>query len=74
MVETDEEFVRKIEHDFTKASSRFEKASLSATGKDKTGTAVHSPFLEMIAKTGKQQTHLATQIADLKNLQVKISP
>jgi hypothetical protein len=74
MAEIDEEFIKKMEDDFGKASSKFEKAFILATGKDKTGTAVDSPFLEMIAKTGKQQTDLATQIADLKNLQVQNQP
>lgn len=74
MAETDEEFFKKTEDDFAKASSKFEKAFILATGKDKTDAAVDSPFLEMIAKAEKRRTDLATQIADLKNLQGQNQP
>jgi len=74
MAEADNEFIKEIEDNFTMASLLFEKASLSATGKDKAGTAVHSPLLEMVTKMRQEQTDLAAQIAELNHLKAQNQP
>src|SRR5215510_102001 len=74
MAEADNEFIKKMEDNFTKTSLLFEKASLSATGKDEAGTAVQSPLLEMVTRTRQEQTDLAAQIAELNHLKAHNQP